>query len=235
MSPAIAALLGIGDSELVALVGGGGKTTLLFSLAHELVAAGHRVALTTTTRLGSEEVAAIEMRSVSARPEDVARAVRGPGPVAIVVADDGRKIAGPTPGEIDALFDAGVVDHVLVEADGARRRPFKAPAAHEPVVPRASTLVVVVMGAEAIGEVIAEVCHRPERVAELAAVTVNDRLDVAACVAVLGHPDGGLKGVPAGARVILAITKVTASRRASADEIALRLRAHQRIERVVLL
>ncbi len=231
MTQDLASRLGVGQRELVAFVGGGGKTTLSTALGRQLAAAG-RVALTTTTRMGADEVGRFELRCTTADPAVVARSLAGPGLLAIVVDDDGRKATGPAPEEVDALFRARVLDHLLVEADGARRRPFKAPAAHEPVIPAASTLVVVVMGADALDGVIAEVCHRPERVAELAGLAPEDRLDVETAARVIGHEHGGLKGVPPDARVVVAITKVDPDRRTHAEEIARLLDGHRRIERV---
>ena len=43
--------LRIRPTEVVVLVGGGGKTTLMFRLADELVASGSRVVTTMTTRI----------------------------------------------------------------------------------------------------------------------------------------------------------------------------------------
>ena len=53
-----------------------------------------------------------------------------------------------TPQECDAWFEH--VDHVIIEADGSRRRPFKAPADYEPVVPSTTTTMVSVIGADAL-------------------------------------------------------------------------------------
>ncbi len=234
MSESLAARLGIGKSELVAIVGGGGKSTLLFSLGDELAAAGSRVVLTTTTKLGAEQAAAAPTLCRSADAGAVARALSGPRPVMLVTGGDDHKVIGPAPSAIDVLFGSGVADHLLVEADGARGRPFKAPAGHEPVVPSAATIVVIVMGADAIGGVIRDVCHRPEIVAALAGTDLDSRLDPRTCASVLAHRRGGLKRVPRHARAVVAITKVAAERADAAAEIATALEAVARIDRVVL-
>lgn len=233
MTPGLTRLFDLAPSELVAVVGAGGKTTLLLSLAAELSDAGHRVAVTTTTKMGSAQVLPAASVCHSPEPGEVADAVASCGLVFVVGTDDGSKITGPPPTAIDRLYRSGVVDYVLVEADGARRKPFKAPADHEPVIPKATTVVVVVMGTDAIGGTIAEVCHRPERVAAIAGRSTSGVLDVDACVAVLGSPDGGLKGVPEAARVVVALTKVTDERAPGAAAIADRLGGHARIDGVV--
>ena len=62
------------------------------------------------------------------------------------------------------------LDHLVVEADGSRRMPFKAPLEYEPVVPSRTTTLVACVGAAALGAVISEQCQRPERVAAVAAM-----------------------------------------------------------------
>jgi probable selenium-dependent hydroxylase accessory protein YqeC len=93
-----------------------------------------------------------------------------------------------------------------VEADGSARKPFKAPAAHEPVIPVATTLVVAVVGADAFGRPLsAEVAHRPELVAEQAGIRLGDPLTPEAVARVLLGP-ANLRGKPAGARLAALIT-----------------------------
>lgn len=235
MSEALARRLGLGASELVAFVGAGGKSTLLFALGEELAAAGHRVVLTTTTKLGAEQAARAPARCCGSELASLAAALDGQGPVMLVAGGDDHKVTGPAPEDIDRLFASGVADFVLVEADGARQRPFKAPAAHEPVIPSAATIVVVVMGADAVGGVISEVSHRPERVAALAGRSTEDVLDARACATVLAHSRGGLKGVPERARAVVAITKVTVGHAAVANDIARRIDETGRFDRSLLL
>ncbi len=229
--------LGIGDREVVALVGAGGKTTLLLRLARELADRGARVLLTTTTKLGSDQTRAFPSLAGSAAPAEVdARLRSDPGPLVLIAADDGHKVTGPPPDALDRIYAETSVDYVLIEADGARRRPFKAPGAHEPVVPDGATLVVIVMGMDAIGRRIDDVCHRPERVAALAGCDRGDVLDVPAALRVLAHPDGFLESVPQRAQVAVAITKVLPTSRGQADRLARLLPASApRIGRVAIL
>ena len=56
--------LRIRPREVVVLVGGGGKTTLMFRLADELVASGRRVVTTMTTRIFVGQMARAPMRLV---------------------------------------------------------------------------------------------------------------------------------------------------------------------------
>ena len=93
------------------------------------------------------------------------------------------------------------LDIILNEADGSRMRPFKAPADHEPVVPECTTLLVPMVGVDTLGcPLTEEYVHRPGRVAALAGVEVGVEVTPSIVASVLTHPQGGLKGMPPGAR-----------------------------------
>ncbi|MBT8217166.1 MAG: putative selenium-dependent hydroxylase accessory protein YqeC [Acidimicrobiia bacterium] len=222
----------IGDRELVALTGGGGKTTLLFSLAAELAGRGGRVIGTTTTKLGADQVSGHRV-CWSADPAEVEAGLDGDGPLFVLQAGDDRKVTGYEPEVVDELYADSSATHVLVEADGARSRPLKAPAAHEPVIPGAATLVVVVMGIDALGRTLFEAAHRPPEAAALTGLTEWARITPAVAAQVLTHPDGGLKGVPAASRVVVALTKVAPAAGDAAEELEGLLAGHGRIERVI--
>ncbi len=82
-----------------------------------------------------------------------------PGLPLFVAVDRGQgKLGGPPPEAIDRLFAETSAAYVIVEADGAHRMAIKAPADHEPVIPSASTTVVVVASMAAIGGPISAVC-----------------------------------------------------------------------------
>ena len=135
-------LLGLGDHELIALIGGGGKSTLLFALGNELAGRGKRVIVTTTTKMGREQALVAPTVCWSADTDCALDALDGPGPVMLVTGGDEHKVTGPAPEVIDGLFAESDADYIIVEADGSRGRPLKAPAANEPVVPVTTTTVV---------------------------------------------------------------------------------------------
>jgi putative selenium-dependent molybdenum hydroxylase maturation system YqeC-like protein len=172
--------------ELIAFVGAGGKTTLMLSLGAALEDAGRDVVMTTTTRVGAEQVPPgfwFERRS-------------------------GRKLVGPPPEEVDARFAREDADYVLVEADGAGGRAVKAPAAHEPVIPAGTTLVIAVIAADALDRRIEAVAHRPELVAEVAGCRVTDLLSLDRAARLIRSDRGLRKRVPPAARFAVALTRV---------------------------
>lgn len=236
MTTRLAPLLGVGERELVAFVGAGGKSTLMVALGRELAAAGSLVVITTTTKMGSDQVERFPNVALSAAPADVETALQRPEPVLVLATHDRHKVTGPPPEAVDALFAETRADFVLVEADGARGRSFKAPAKHEPVIPQSTTLVVVVFGADALGRPIRAMAHRPELVAALAGCGVDDRITPELAATVLGHREGGLQGIPPQARTVVAITKAHREGRGSlVAELSERLTHLPEFERVTVL
>ena len=232
MTVDLAATFGLGPRELVAFTGGGGKTSLLLNLGRQLTGRGDRVIITTTTKLGLDQTDGIEVCWAIDWYEIESALDRG-GPVFVLSESDEHKVLGYEPEVVEDLYRDSSAGYVLVEADGSRRRPLKAPAEHEPVVPGAASVVVVVMGVDAIGRTIFEASHRPARAAELAGRAETDVITPEVAAAVLTHPEGGLKGIPPAARVIVAITKVTDQTAAAAATIATLVGLSRRIVSVV--
>ena len=221
LAVSLAARLGLGEREMVSLVGGGGKSTLLFTLGAELAAAGKRVLLTTTTKMGREQADWAAAICWSAETRCAVAALNRVSPVMLVTDGDGHKVTGPTPEIVDQLYASYAADYVIVEADGSRGMPLKAPAAHEPVIPAATTVVVIMMGIDAVGRPLAEVTHRVEEACRLTDLAVDHVMTPTDCVNVLLHEEGALRRCPASARVIVAITKVTTdSTRIAAEELS---------------
>lgn len=165
MSMALAETLGVRPG-VTSVIGSGGKTSLLAALARELPGT---VVLTTTTHiLPFPNVPLV----TSADADNVRTALAGSRVVCVgSQAEKNGKLVTPELG-IDAL--ASLADHVLVEADGARRLPLKAHAPWEPVIPSCSGRTILVLGASGLGHPMREKVHRPERFCELAGCAPDD-------------------------------------------------------------
>ena len=185
----------------MALVGGGGKTTLLFALGGRLPA---RTLLTTTTRMGRDRTGGFPCL-IDPSDAELAAAFDNDGAVLAWKSIDDRKALGFGTSNVDRWFSVGAADHIVVEADGARRRPFTAPAPWEPPIPPASTHVVACIGADALGYVIADRLHRPLRVAAAARCSPYERLTPERAAEALTSTVGMMKNVPEGARFTVAI------------------------------
>jgi molybdenum cofactor cytidylyltransferase len=220
--------LRVAPGDVVSLVGGGGKSSLMFRLAAELTGQGRKVVTTTTTHIFVHQMSLAPtcVFCQAGRParkilENLRHELRNHDHVLVVgeIETDTGKAAGIPPGLVDAIAAMPEVDFVINEADGARMRPFKAPDSHEPVVPTSTTQLVPVVGIDVIGCRLTEDCvHRPARVAELAQVQPGVEVDLEVVSRVLCHPQGGLKGLPPHAGTIAFINKVDAENPAELDQ-----------------
>ena len=209
----LADALGVTGAEVVALVGGGGKSTAMFRLAREMVERGGRAITTTTTRIFGAQIALspAHVPAAEATRERVLAALATHGQVLLIGATNpGDGKAEGISLELFARLRAWCPDAcILNEADGSRMRPFKAPAAHEPVIPAETTLVVPVVGADVLGQPLDDDhVHRPELVSKLCGAPLGTRITPEIVARVLAHPEGGRKGTPAAARVAVLINKV---------------------------
>lgn len=200
-------------APVVAFVGGGGKSSALFRLAADLVATGKRVITTTTTHIAVEQLtwAPAHLHLTEATAEEIDAALRQHQHLLITDASDPTigKVRGVPVGFVSTLVQMGVADAILVEADGARKLPFKAPAPYEPVIPPESTLVVIVVGVDIFGRPLDEQnVHRPALVSALSGCPLGASITPDVVARVVAHPDGGQKGVPTGARVAVLLNKV---------------------------
>lgn len=236
----LAEALGVTTGDVVALVGGGGKSTAMFRLAREIVERGEPVLTTSTTHIFADQVALApaSVRATDATRESVLAALDAHRHVLVI--GDTDPTTGRAAGVSLDLFARlrtwcpGVC--LLNEADGSRRLPFKAPAGHEPAIPPETTLVVPVVGADVFGAPLdAEHVHRPELVQALGGAVPGARVTPELVARVLAHPEGGRKNVPAKARVVVLINKAeTLAAREPARETAARLLREPAIEAVVL-
>jgi len=236
----LSSALRLAEGEVVAFVGGGGKTTAMFRLADEIVEAGGRVITTTTTRIFAAQVALapLHFSAFEVNRAQIEQAlIKHPhllltGPVNQATG----KASGVSPDLIAELQHLPDLTAILIEADGSRMRPFKAPAEHEPVIPTTTTLVVPIIGSDVLGQPLnATHVHRPELIQALTSALPDTIITPELVAAVITHPNGGLKNIPPDARVVPLINKVDAQETLAASRtLAQHLLHHPRMEGVVL-
>lgn len=200
----LAAALGAGRGDLVSLVGGGGKTTAMYRLAGELRRAGLRAAAATTTKIAPPEAEHDASLVCAGTWEELLAGLDAAGEGVPVLGREllsSGKVDGIPPEWCDRLLASGRVDALVVEADGAARKPVKAPEAWEPVVPGRTTLVVAVVGLSCLGQSLGPAAaFRPERVAEVTGAALGTPLAPETVAKLLLAPDGLLKGAEAAGR-----------------------------------
>jgi probable selenium-dependent hydroxylase accessory protein YqeC len=239
----LARSLGLGEKEVISLVGAGGKTTLMFRLAKELLESGKKVVTTTTTKIAEPT------------REDTSCLFVDPDPAKTLqwVSDhldryrhltlagkrlESGKLQGISTDLVIDLWERTLIDYLVIEADGAARRPVKAPREKEPVIAANTTLVVAVLGLDGVGATLSEKnVFQPERFSKITGIPPGARISPEAMAGVMTHPEGLLKGIPPGARAIAFLNKADVVRgvekgRRVAEKIL--EQKHSRIERVVL-
>ena len=197
----------------IALVGSGGKTTLMFQLAQDF---GTRVICTTTTHMALDQLDVADRHWILNGPDDLpdfAEDLEGnvllfTGPQV----EEGR-VGSPSPDLLEKLKNLADSWNcpMIIEADGARKLPLKAPAEHEPAIPEFANVVITVIGLSGLGKPLSDAwVHRPEIYSSLVDLPLGARLESEHLVRELVSDQGGLKNIPDGARKILFINQIDA-------------------------
>jgi probable selenium-dependent hydroxylase accessory protein YqeC len=196
--------LNLKNGGVISLVGAGGKTSLMFRLARELSGQGVPVLSTTTTKIyipgrnqspavmisSSARVLAAEARAMLRRNSHISAGSQ--------LIPFRNKLNGLLPETIDALWQTGIFHWILVEADGAAGRPVKAPAAHEPVIPRSTRWVIGVVGLGAVGRPLTERwAFRLQQVSKITGLAPGESITESAISNLFVNAEGILKNVPA--------------------------------------
>ena len=200
----------LNKNELITFVGAGGKTTAMFKLARELENKGKSVLVTTTTAIYYPENENCDRILVlDNKNEIVFQEILSYGITAIgnKVTEEG-KLKGIELSLIDDIYSKKLFDFVLVEGDGAKGKPIKAPADHEPVIPKLSTIVIGVIGLDAVGKIINEDnVHRVKQFCYITNKKVNDFITEEDIVLISCNEKGVFKGTPEKSRKLLLLNK----------------------------
>lgn len=206
--------LSIHTGEVISLVGAGGKTTLMSLLAKELVNGNETIVSTTTTKIfdwqASGDILIIEGNE-DKMLDCLLEALQGQRHVTLAserLTTEG-KLKGVSPELVKRITGLKQVDYVIIEADGAARKPLKAPNVTEPLIPQNTTLVIAIVGIDALGlELTQENVFRPEIVSKLSGLSPGGVISTDTIVTVITHSDGITKGSPPSARIIPIINKM---------------------------
>lgn len=184
---------------VVAIVGGGGKTSLLFRLGREAEARGCAAVLTGTTRFTTPPPLSTGIERITIDPDAGAPDLNdliARKTIAVVHAGIEPKSRWTPlgPGDVDALAATPGLGLIAIEADGSKMLPFKAPADHEPVIPDSATHVVAVVGLKALDTPLDNAhVHRPDHIRSIVRAQARATSDVIARV--LNDERGGRKNV----------------------------------------
>ncbi len=219
-------LLSLPPRPLISIAGAGGKTTTMYTLAHELAEQGERVIVTTTTNIFFPKAGETDAFILATETSTLLNTIKALSEryrritVAAGVTPAG-KLTGLQPDQPYELLVKSGVDAVIVEADGARHRMIKAPAEHEPAIPGQTNVALLMLSAAAINQPLSsEIAHRPERIAALLGIQQGDILTPARIAQLMTSKQGGLKNIPPEAKVYLLVTHVSAMQQDVVRELA---------------
>lgn len=178
-----------GKKHTICLVGGGGKTTVMYELAAAWAACGRKVLVLTSTHIlcPADGSFAADVPEVQNLWQQRRYAVIGTPEFAT------GKLTAPPQDLYEALKLQA--DVILCEADGSRHHPCKVPAEHEPVLLPDSDIVLAVAGMDALGRPLAQACQRSQLAAELLGCSLDSVIDVQMLTALLLSEQGAHKNV----------------------------------------
>lgn len=178
-----------GKKHTICLVGGGGKTTVMYELAAAWAACGSKVLVLTSTHI--------------LRPVDGSFAANVPavqnlwqqGRYAVIGTPEPAtgKLTAPPQDLYEALHLQA--DVILCEADGSRHHPCKVPAENEPVLLPDSDIVLAVAGMDALDNSLQQACQRSQLAAELLGCGAEKILDAQMLTVLLLSEQGARKNV----------------------------------------
>lgn len=151
---------------VTAIIGGGGKTTLMECLAAELSAQARVIVCTTTHIYPEQNMPCL----VSPSGEKVRAELARTRCVCVGSVSESGKLSAP---ELPFRTLCAMADYVIVEADGSKRLPLKAHAAHEPVIPPEANQTILVVGASGFGWPMHESVHRAAIAAQALGVSAD--------------------------------------------------------------
>ncbi len=206
--------LDIKYGEVISLVGGGGKTTLMFALARELASGNGCVITTTTAKIFKPSVSQTQYLLLETEEDRMIDILKKNMEHYnhITLAKEklsSGKLEGISPELVIKLAGINRISCIIVEADGANHKSLKAPNATEPVIPLNTSLLIPVVGIDAVG------CHldeenvfRPQIVSELTGICLGGIITIESISFLLTDRRGIIKGSPDHTRIIPFINKV---------------------------
>lgn len=207
--------LGLKFQSIISLVGAGGKTSFIFTLAREASALGKSVLVTTTTAMFNPAYKKTPVCSphrlvIGSINELITRPGTG-GTITMAARNlkkNEKKLEGYSPKELSPVLTSSCFDLVLIEADGAKMRPIKAPADHEPVIPSQTDLVVGCIGLDCLGTPLESPwVHRPEHLAKLSGQDIGTLVTPATLTRLATSKTGIFKSVEPKMKKVLVLNK----------------------------
>lgn len=224
--------------EVVSVVGGGGKTSAMFTLARELSEMGRRVLVTTTTAIMMPEREQYDVFLSLSNEGDIDKLFESePGTVTVLVGSFIRedKLKGIDEELVDKIYERCYFDNIIVEADGSRMKPIKAPREDEPLLPSVTKKLVGVVGLDSLGKPVGEeTVHRAEIFKKVTSSREGDAIDAEVISKLILHRDGLFKGGELMERYLLLNKADSEELKSEAREVAKLVEGRNQIKGIII-
>jgi probable selenium-dependent hydroxylase accessory protein YqeC len=187
-------LLSLKEGSIVSVVGAGGKTTFIFSLAQEL-RAKYKVLVTTTTKIFvplRNQYDFIVMDDEELQIEKYCQSKRKGIYVFGTLIDEEEKLRGLSDAKLRNI--SKFFDYVLIEADGSKRKPIKGWNETEPMISSNTTATIGILDVQVLGKEINEdLVHRVDKFLELTGTHRNQIIEISHLEALIFSEKGLFK------------------------------------------
>jgi len=182
-------------SQIITIVGAGGKTSIMFDMGKKLKLQNRKVLITTTTKIYiPDKRHSDEMLLGKKELFDSYKPPKGSVTTSGKKVVQGNKYKGYNIEEIDYIRNKNIFDYIIIEGDGAKKRPLKAPRNFEPLVPKNTDILLGVIGMDVLNKYInSENIFALKEFLDITDKMINERIDADCLIDLIVNKNGLFK------------------------------------------
>ena len=189
----------LNKDKVITVVGAGGKTSTIFELGNELSNLNKKTIITTTTHMKLDKDFLLIDEDFNI--ENLKKILQKNNLIKIGKNESDYKVKSLDEDTLKRCID--ISDFLLIEGDGSKRLPLKAPKDNEPVIIQETDLVIGLIGFDSLDKKIEETCHRPELVSKLLHKNIKENINIFDLVEIIKNKNGLKKNVNCKYKVII--------------------------------
>ena len=189
----------LNKDKVITVVGAGGKTSTIFELGNELSNLNKKTIITTTTHMKLDKDFLLIDEDFNI--ENLKKILQKNNLIKIGKKESDYKVKRLDEDTFKRCID--ITDFLLIEGDGSKRLPLKAPKDNEPVIIQETDLVIGLIGFDSLDKKIEETCHRPELVSKLLHKNIKENINIFDLVEIIKNKNGLKKNVNCKYKVII--------------------------------
>ena len=189
----------LNKDKVTTVVGAGGKTSTIFELGNELSNLNKKTIITTTTHMKLDKDFLLIDEDFNI--ENLKKILQKNNLIKIGKKESDYKVKRLDEDTLKRCID--ISDFLLIEGDGSKRLPLKAPKDNEPVIIQETDLVIGLIGFDSLDKKIEETCHRPELVSKLLHKNIKENINIFDLVEIIKNKNGLKKNVNCKYKVII--------------------------------